>query len=120
MIGMTPYCPHGGCSIYECATCQDEHDPPPRRRDPDRCCFCGYHPGFVHRHRPIAWQDVAGRPVCDDECAEKETARQAAQGDALVHSEVDGLWGLSLGQRHVGPCAILDELLDKIAMEEMS
>lgn len=84
------------------------------------CAFCGHHPGFPHRHRPVAWQDVGGRPVCDAECAEKEQARQGAQGDALVHSDVDGLWGLSLDQHHVGPCASLDDLLDAIAVEEMS
>ena len=83
------------------------------------CSYCGYHPGFPHRHRSVAWQDVGGRLVCGAECAEKERARQAAQPVELVHSEVDGLWGLSLRQRHVGPCADVEDLRDAIAMEDL-
>jgi hypothetical protein len=85
-----------------------------------RCCFCGVTPVFPHRKRPFTWQDVGGRLVCDDDCAELERARQAADGDALVHSEVDGLWGLSLEQRHMGPRANLDDLLDAMAIKDMS
>lgn len=94
-----------------------------------RCCFCGITEAWVAQVRALGssrrdpqWQDVAGRPVCDADCAEKERARQDAVAFELVHmhSEVDGLWGLSLDQQHVGPCANLDELLDKIAMEDMS
>lgn len=85
-----------------------------------RCAMCGTTPAFPHRRRPFAWQDVAGRMVCDDDCAELERARQAAEGDALVHSEVDGLWGLSVEQRHVGPCTNLDDLLDAMAIKDMS
>ncbi|WP_437310079.1 cyclic-phosphate processing receiver domain-containing protein [Sorangium sp. So ce388] len=56
------------------------------------CSFCGYHPAFPHRHRPVAWQAVAGRTVCDGDCAEKEAARQAAQPAArlLTVDEIDG------------------------------
>jgi hypothetical protein len=45
-----------------------------------RCGFCGFSAGFPHRHRPVVWQDVGGRPVCDDDCAEKERARQECPG----------------------------------------
>ncbi|XXX77317.1 hypothetical protein WMF30_00895 [Sorangium sp. So ce134] len=85
-----------------------------------RCSFCGVTESFVHRRRPLAWQDVGGRPVCDGECAEKEATRQAAQPVELVHSEADGFWGLSLGQHHVGPCVDVEDLKDAIAMEDMS
>jgi hypothetical protein len=84
--------------------------------------MCGHHPGLLHRHRPVAWQDVAGRPVCDAECAEKEAVRQAADASPRVHmhSEIDGLWGLSLRQVHVGPRADMDDMLDAIAEEDLS
>jgi hypothetical protein len=81
--------------------------------------MCGAAASFPHRRRPFTWQDVAGRLVCDDECAEKEAARQSAQPVELTHSEVDGLWGLSLRQRHVGPCADVEDLKDAIAMEDL-
>ncbi|WP_438029095.1 hypothetical protein [Sorangium sp. So ce233] len=44
-----------------------------------RCSFCGFSADFPHRHRPIAWQDIGGRLVCDADCAEKDAARQAAE-----------------------------------------
>jgi hypothetical protein len=85
-----------------------------------RCCFCGTTPAFPHRKRPFSWQDVAGRVVCDDDCAELERARQAADGDALVHSEVDGLWGLSPDQNYARTLGDLDDLLDAMAIKDMS
>lgn len=56
------------------------------------CSFCGYHHAFPHRRRPVAWQDVAGRQVCDADCAEKEAARQAAEPAPrlLAVDEIDG------------------------------
>lgn len=84
-----------------------------------RCSFCGVTQSFAHRKRPFTWQDVSGRVVCDDDCAELERARQGAEGYELVHSEIDGLWGLSLRQRHVGPCETREDLLDAIAMEDL-
>lgn len=44
-----------------------------------RCSFCGAWEGFAHRHRPFAWQDVGGRPVCDGDCAGRELARQTCE-----------------------------------------
>jgi hypothetical protein len=59
-----------------------------------RCCFCGVTASFPHRRRPFTWQDVAGRHVCDDDCAELERARQAAEPmpRPLVIDEIDAVW----------------------------
>ncbi|MGK3995036.1 hypothetical protein [Sorangium sp. So ce1024] len=49
----------------------------------------------MHRRRPFRWQDVAGRPVCDDDCAELERLRQSVRpNDArvLLVQEIDGEW----------------------------
>ncbi len=75
------------------------------------CAFCGATPSFPHRRRPLAWQDVAGRQVCDDDCAEKEQARQAAEQVELVHTEVDGWWGLAPDGRFFGPSETREDLL---------
>ncbi|XXX79244.1 hypothetical protein WMF30_10760 [Sorangium sp. So ce134] len=80
-----------------------------------RCSFCGVTESFVHRRRPLAWQDVGGRPVCDGECAEKEATRQAAQPAPLEHAEVDGWWGLRGGVEYVGPFESRERLQDVIA-----
>ena len=80
-----------------------------------QCSFCGTTSSFPHRRRPFVWQDVAGRQVCDDDCAETEAARQAAEPALLEHAEVDGWWGLRGGVEYVGPFESRERLKDVIA-----
>jgi hypothetical protein len=80
-----------------------------------RCSFCGVTPSFPHRRRPFVWQDVAGRLVCDEDCAGLERARQPAQPVLLEYAEVDGWWGLRGGVEYVGPFESRERLQDVIA-----